>query len=65
MCKDRFMKSKEKENMRTMKKSFQMKTNHSNEIINQDLSPKTMFDQKKNSLYNLIKPLIEYIIKYI
>ena len=34
-------------NMRTMKKSFQMKANHSNEIISQDSSPKTMFDQKR------------------
>ena len=44
------MKSKEEEH-ENHEKSFQVKTNHSNEIINQDLSPKTMFDQKENFLY--------------
>ena len=45
MYKDRSMKSKEG------------KTNHSNEIINQDLNPKTMFDQSREfSLWDLIKP---------
>ena len=40
MCKDRFMKSREKEHGNHAK-CFQMKTIQSNEIINQNLNHKT------------------------
>ena len=65
MYKIRFMKSKEEKHENHVK-SFQKKTNHLNEIINQILSPKAMFDQqRKLSLKNLIKPYKEYIIEHI
>ena len=52
MYKSRFMKSKEKEH-ENHAKSFQMKTNQPNEIINQPFKPKMMFDHQKNSFVRL------------
>ena len=58
------MKSKEEEH-ENHAKSFQMKTIQPKEIINQSLySKQCLINKEKFSLHNLIKPLIEYIIKH-
>ncbi len=49
MYKNRLMKSKEEEH-ENHAKSFRMKTNQPNEIINQPFKPKMMFDQQKKIL---------------
>ena len=58
------MKTKEEEH-ENHAKSFQMKTNQPKEIINQSLNPKTMFDRSREfSLWDFIKPHMEYIIRH-